>query len=121
GSLAPGKAADIVTLDCNRMLSPFMSPIHQPEEILWRRARREDVRDVLINGRIVLKDGELDTIDIDAVGDSLKERYEQLWATRGEKERDIFSILGEIDPYVIDFFQRLESSELKPGYMFNTR
>lgn len=121
GSLAPGKAADIVTIDSNRMLSPFMSPVHEPEEVFWRRARREDVRDVLINGKIVLKDGELATIDVNAVGDSLKEKYDMLWETRGEKEQNIFNVLREVDPYVIEYFQQLELSELKPGYIFNTR
>jgi 5-methylthioadenosine/S-adenosylhomocysteine deaminase len=120
GSLKPGKRADLITLSAERILAPFMNPLHDPHEIVWRRARREDVRDVLVNGRVVLRDGELTTIDVDQVRGALHDWYAEIWAARGEREESIFTLLADTDPYVTQFFQQYEDGEAEPsGYVYN--
>jgi 5-methylthioadenosine/S-adenosylhomocysteine deaminase len=121
GSLTPGKRADLITLSSKRMLSPFMNPLHQPQEILWRRARREDVQNVWINGKLVMQDGKLTTIDMVSVENTLREWYTALWSARGDGEQAVFSLLAEVDPYVIQFFRRYEHDGLKAHYIYNAR
>ena len=61
GSLAVGKAADIVAIDLAR---PETQPVFNPVSQLVYAAGREQVRHVWINGRQVLKNRALTTIDL---------------------------------------------------------
>jgi 5-methylthioadenosine/S-adenosylhomocysteine deaminase len=120
GSLKVGKRADLITLSSKRILAPFMNPLNEPQEIIWRRARREDVCDVLINGGVVMEDGRLTTIDIAQVEQGLRDRYERLWASRGEDEKATHQILREVDPLVVKFFQEYESENPRESnYLYN--
>ncbi len=60
GSLEPGKLADLVILDCN---SPEAQPLHNPySQVVYTLGGRA-VRDVIINGRTVLENKKLLTLD----------------------------------------------------------
>jgi 5-methylthioadenosine/S-adenosylhomocysteine deaminase len=60
GSLEPGKKADLITIDLNQ---PHLTPMYEPCSHLVYAARGADVRDVIVDGRIVVRRGEL--VDID--------------------------------------------------------
>jgi len=60
GSLEVGKAADLIVLDLNR---PHLTPRHDPWSTLAYAAGPADVRDTVIDGRIVMCDRRLRTID----------------------------------------------------------
>jgi 5-methylthioadenosine/S-adenosylhomocysteine deaminase len=60
GSLEVGKAADLIVLDLNR---PHLTPRHDPWSTLAYAAGPADVRDTVIDGRVVMRDRRLLTID----------------------------------------------------------
>jgi 5-methylthioadenosine/S-adenosylhomocysteine deaminase len=60
GSLEPGKKADLITIDLNQ---PHLVPLYEPCSHLVYTARGADVRDVVIDGRIVMRNREVLTID----------------------------------------------------------
>lgn len=62
GSLESGKKADIITIDLNQ---PHLTPIYEPCSHLVYSARGADVRDVIIDGRMVMRQRQL--LDIDEV------------------------------------------------------
>ena len=64
GSLETGKRADIIVLDTD---VPHLTPLYRPESHLVYAASGADVRDVMIDGVLLVKDRRLLTIDIDAV------------------------------------------------------
>ncbi|WP_303901141.1 TRZ/ATZ family hydrolase [Thiohalomonas denitrificans] len=64
GSLEPGKAADIVAV---RLDDIETSPVYHPLSQLVYAAGRDQVTDVWVAGRRVLREGELTTIDIEAL------------------------------------------------------
>lgn len=64
GALLPGYAADLLILDRK---APHLAPSHDPASTLAYQARRGDVRQVLVNGRQVVKDGRLLTVDLPEV------------------------------------------------------
>ena len=64
GSLEPGKRADIVLLDTRR---PGMTPLYRVYSHLVYAARGSDVTTVIVNGRVVVRDREILTVDEEEV------------------------------------------------------
>ena len=60
GSIEIGKKADIIVIDCE---SPFMTPIHHPVSALVYSALGHETSSVMIDGRFVMRDGRLITVD----------------------------------------------------------
>jgi len=60
GILQPGMKADIVIVDLNQ---PHLTPLYDEYSTLVYSANGSDVRDSIINGRIVMENGRLLTID----------------------------------------------------------
>jgi 5-methylthioadenosine/S-adenosylhomocysteine deaminase len=60
GSLEAGKKADLITIDLNQ---PHLTPMYEPCSHLVYAARGADVRDVIIDGRMVMRQRQL--LDID--------------------------------------------------------
>ncbi len=121
GSLRPGKRADLISVSSKRMLAPFMNPMHEPQEILWRRARREDVCNVVINGRVVMENGQLTTVDAAGTEERLRAWYGKISEERGEQEQAISELLAEADPIVTEFFRQYDDEALDTNYVYNTR
>ncbi len=67
GSLEPGKRADIVMLNWDRVSYPYLDSELDPLEVLVTRARGRDVRTVLIDGRVVYNNGEYPTLNVPAI------------------------------------------------------
>jgi 5-methylthioadenosine/S-adenosylhomocysteine deaminase len=62
GSLEPGKRADLIIIDRNR---PHLTPMYHPASHIVYAAIGSDVRDVIIDGKPVVRHQKLLTIDID--------------------------------------------------------
>jgi 5-methylthioadenosine/S-adenosylhomocysteine deaminase len=60
GSIEVGKKADIVVLDYN---NAFMTPIHHPVSAIVYSALGHEVTSVLIDGRFVMRDGIVGSVD----------------------------------------------------------
>jgi 5-methylthioadenosine/S-adenosylhomocysteine deaminase len=119
GSLAPGKKADLIGISAQRMLAPYMSPSHVPQEILWRRARREDVRHVIVNGQILMEEGRLTTIEIGALERELRDWYVRVWEARSDREKAMLQMLREVDSVAVDVFGKYEEEDRQASYVYN--
>ncbi|MEU8887888.1 amidohydrolase [Streptomyces sp. NPDC048442] len=64
GSLEPGKRADLIVLDTGR---PHLTPRHDPYAMLAYAAQSSDVRDTVVDGRVLMRDRVLLTLDEAAV------------------------------------------------------
>ncbi|MEU9660547.1 amidohydrolase [Streptomyces chartreusis] len=71
GTLAPGRRADIVLVDLS---GPHTQPVHDLAATLVHSARSSDVRTTVVDGRILMRDRELLTIDVPRVVRELGER-----------------------------------------------
>ncbi|MGB6066775.1 MAG: amidohydrolase [Desulfomonilaceae bacterium] len=60
GSLAPGKLADVTVIHLNR---PHLTPLYDAISHLVYAARGSDVRHVMVDGRLVVRDGRITTVD----------------------------------------------------------
>jgi 5-methylthioadenosine/S-adenosylhomocysteine deaminase len=77
GSLEPGKKADMITLDLNQ---PHLTPMYEPCSHLVYAARGSDVRDVIIDGRMVMRHRRLLPVDEKEVMARVREIAEQVIA-----------------------------------------
>jgi 5-methylthioadenosine/S-adenosylhomocysteine deaminase len=64
GVLAPGRAADIILVNLDQ---PHLYPRHNLVANLVHSARGGDVTDVIIDGRLVVRRGEVLTLDVDRI------------------------------------------------------
>ncbi|NLB05518.1 MAG: amidohydrolase family protein, partial [Desulfobulbaceae bacterium] len=64
GSLEVGKKADCIVLDLDQ---PHLTPVYNPVSHLVYAARGSDVIHSVINGRVVMRDRQLQTLDERAI------------------------------------------------------
>lgn len=60
GAIAAGQRADLVVVD---LRSPFVMPVHRVPSALVYNATPRDVRDVIVDGRILIRDRDLVEVD----------------------------------------------------------
>ena len=71
GSLEKGKRADVIIVDTNK---PHLTPMYNPFSHLVYSARGNDVSHSIINGRLVMEDRKLLTLDLKDVMERAKEK-----------------------------------------------
>lgn len=84
GCLEAGKKADIILFDTDRV---EWTPCHDPIQTLVYSASGQSVRTVLIDGRIVLEDGRLTTMDQDEILAQARQTADKLLRVAGLASR----------------------------------
>jgi len=81
GSLEPGKKADLIVVDLDQ---PHLTPVYNPVSHMVYAARGSDVIHSVINGRLVMRNRQLTTMDEQAIlekmgriGDNIRKLREQ--------------------------------------------
>jgi 5-methylthioadenosine/S-adenosylhomocysteine deaminase len=64
GSLEPGKRADMISV---RLDQPHAVPLYEPISQLVYALKASDVRDVMVNGKVVVRDRQILTLDLQQV------------------------------------------------------
>jgi len=64
GSIEPGKQADLIIIDTR---APHLTPIYHPASAVVYAAKGSDVRTVMVAGRLLVKDRQILTVDMDQV------------------------------------------------------
>ncbi|MFE9601930.1 amidohydrolase [Streptomyces hokutonensis] len=75
GSIAPGRRADVILVD---LTGPHTQPVHDLAATLVHSARSADVRTTIVDGRVLMRDRELLTLDVPAVVRELGDRLPTL-------------------------------------------
>lgn len=75
GSIAPGRRADLILVD---LTGPHTQPVHDLAATLVHSARSADVRTTIVDGRVLMRDRELLTLDVPAVVRELADRLPAL-------------------------------------------
>jgi 5-methylthioadenosine/S-adenosylhomocysteine deaminase len=69
GTIEIGKKADIIVVDANQ---PHMTPLYNPVSSIVYSANGGDVKDVVVNGKILMKDRNFLTLDRKAIMEKVK-------------------------------------------------
>lgn len=77
GRLAPGALADMILLDYRAICHPFVDPSQDPIDVLLYRGAGRFVHTVVVDGRIVVKQGRVLTVDEGSLAARLAEAASQ--------------------------------------------
>ncbi len=119
GRLEPGRYADLVLLDYEKMCYPFVDPSHDPIEVLLYRGRGSHVHTVMVNGRVVLQDGKLLTLNEETLGSRLAEAASR---PRTDKETMLVDMMDELKKYVTAYYTGWpDKAKTDPYFRLNSK
>ena len=118
GRLEAGMEADIILINLNRIMCPYMNPSIDPIIALVNRGRPDDVDYVMVAGELVYKEGKCLKFDLQEVESKLTtimiESYKSdRWTT------DKFPV--ELIPYIREYFKGWKAPDLDPVYIMNSK
>ena len=119
GSLEPGRLADMVLIDYDAMSYPYVDPAHDPIDTLLYRGAGRFVHTVLVNGRVVLEEGRVLTLDEKAVGKRLAEAASRPRSAQEEAVgRAMDTLKTQVRAYYDGWTRKLD---VEPYFMINSR
>ena len=116
GTIASGRAADLVLVDLDRVVWPWVAPESDPRELLLMRAGAGDVDTVLVGGDVVLSGGRPTRFDLDEVAREAAEVLDGQ-AFRDADARMVERLRGHVEAYYRDW----EVPDLVPWTVYNAR
>jgi cytosine/adenosine deaminase-related metal-dependent hydrolase len=118
GTIEPGKRADLVLLDFERIATPHLDPKMPIADAIVYRARSGDVDTVMIDGEVVLEGGRATRVDRKRTLDEIARGF-AVPPPPEVLERQRFS--QAIFPYVKNFYADWPLPKIDPYYGLNTR
>ena len=119
GRLAPGMKADLITLDLKEMMEdPWIAPDLDIAKMFIHRARGSHVRNVMVDGKLVIEEGAFKTIDVEALYAEVR-----AYADKGlsPQQRAYAEGLRSIKPYLHKWYSGWADFPRDPFYKVNTR
>jgi 5-methylthioadenosine/S-adenosylhomocysteine deaminase len=117
GKLESGYKADIVLIDSEGFTKPYLNPRVDIVDAVLYRARGMDVDTVLVDGDVVLRDGQFVNLDENEI-------LRQLVASAEEEpsalHRRWSGVLEELKPHVVRFYAGWETPAYEPCYTVNS-
>jgi 5-methylthioadenosine/S-adenosylhomocysteine deaminase len=107
GRIAKGCKADLVTIDLEH---PAMRPLREPIRSLLYVACERAVRDVYVDGRLVVENGKVLTIDYEAASEALEEAQKRSLSRTPELDW-----AGRTADQLSPMVYRIDGSNYRPG------
>ena len=121
GILQPGFNADIITLDKSRFYwPPEKFPTADPLDVIVDRAMGYDVRDVMVNGKLLMADRTLLHFDEEAIRQRVAEAAPRIFAVP-ERFLQIRPAVQELADQAIAMYREWDQEPLPGRYQFNMR
>jgi len=117
GALEPGRRADLVLLDWDRITHPYVDDDLEPLDILLYRARGTDVQMTMIDGKIVYEHGRCLTIDAEAL---TAEVQRQLRGPLPEDRRKRRRVMAELEPHLERYYTGWSLDTPVPYYQLHS-
>ena len=116
GKLAVGYQADVVVIDLQRVISPWVAPEVDPLMLMLYRAAAQDVETVLIAGEVVVRDGRVITIDEKRVVQDLAASLAGMDYPAEEKK-----LVEALSPYIESYYEQWDLEPFDPYVIYNSR
>lgn len=119
GTLAPGKAADLVLIDADKIAYPCLDPETPLLDAVIQRAKSAAVDLVMVAGEVIYEGGRFARIDRDA---ALRELHQSLQGPLAEDERERRRLAKALLPHVRRFYAGyFDPAEHQPYYRTSSR
>jgi 5-methylthioadenosine/S-adenosylhomocysteine deaminase len=119
GEIAPGNAADLVALKWSVIAAPYLDAALPPLAAILHRATPAAVDLVMVDGRVVVKDGEIATLDRKAaLAELARSLASPLAPYEEERRRYAAALLPHIRRYYDGY---VDGAAHEPFYRVNTR
>ncbi|MCZ6867577.1 MAG: amidohydrolase family protein [Chloroflexi bacterium] len=118
GTIEEGKRADMVLVNANRVEEPYLDPDVSIVTALVQRVRGVDVDTVIVDGEIVLKDGQVTRVDKVALFREMKNSLDRP-LTHEEAERR--KLGQDVYPYLKAFYSGSTGEMPPPFSQYNAR
>jgi 5-methylthioadenosine/S-adenosylhomocysteine deaminase len=119
GTIAPGKAADLVVMNWHQIASPYLAPDTSVVDAVVHRGKTSGVETVLVAGEPVLRDGQCTRVNKAEV---LAELAASLRLPLSPEEERRQHLARDIFPYVRHFYDGwLDASAREPFYRPSAR
>ena len=112
GTLEPGKEADLILVDTERLKGAFLSAAQNPIDALIYRGRSNDVDTVMIAGEIVYHGKKHRRLDSQSLA-------KQLRACVEPSQRDPFD--EQLLPHMIHYYASWDQEPVEPRHIVNSR
>ena len=117
GTLEPGKRADITLVSRRRMFTPYVNDAMPIMDVLLHFAHGSDVSAVLVNGKLIMKDRRILTIDEDALLQRLRRGFDMALSLRKKGP----SVADDLIKQIEAFYSSWDNEPMVPGYVYNVR
>ena len=118
GTLEPGKRADMVLVDMRNIEEPYLDPRVSVVDALVHRGRGIDVDTVLVDGEVVLRDGQLTRVDKQALFREIRGALDRPLTAQEEERREIAAL---VEPYLRRFYSGTTQQDMAPFTAYNSR
>ena len=81
GRLAPGAAADLIVIDLSGRGTLRYGPVRDPVKSVVECGVGDDVETVVVAGRVVMENGAIPGVDLDALRAEAQAAGEEVWAS----------------------------------------
>ncbi len=116
GRLAVGYCADLVLLDLERITAPWSAPEIDPLALIVLRARADDVRSVVVGGRLVYHEGRVTGFELEPVASELATKLaEQTFPDHRAQ------VVEKLVPYILDHYRAWDHPVARPYTAYNSR
>jgi 5-methylthioadenosine/S-adenosylhomocysteine deaminase len=122
GSLQPGRYADLLIIEKDRILFPPGRYDAEPFlDVVLDRAESADIDTVMVHGRILMEGKRVTVVDEEAVKARFAEAVQRRMYKLPEHVRRWAALGPLVEPYVIDFYQRWYDTPIEPAYGYNAK
>ena len=101
GTIAVGKAADLVLVDWDKLAWPYLDPETSVLDAVIQRAKSEAVDLVMVAGEVIYEGGRFTRVDRDA---ALRELHDSLQHPRQDDEIERRQLSKRLLPHVREFY-----------------
>lgn len=116
GTLEPGKRADIVLLNMDRIEEPYLHPGTDVVDSLVFRGKGSDVDTVIVNGEVLLRNKVFERLDKDDVTARFKET---LARPLSQREINRGELSQKLMPHIDEWFDGWPLESGNPHYTYN--
>ena len=118
GTLEPGKRADMALLDLRNIEQPYLDPEVPVVDALVHRGRGIDVDTVLVDGEVVLRDGQPTRFDKEALFEEIRDALDRPLSPQEEDRREVARL---VEPHLRQFYQGTLPKDSQPYTVYNSR